>query len=109
MYYLCTLDRGNQKGVSNSNGKKEVAATTLREGNMKQDKPPAQSSTESIHVVICDNCPTIRCGLEQILGATPDIEVVMSASSQVEVLSKSNDLDIDIILIDIEDEKQAVL
>ena len=33
----------------------------------------------------------------------------MSASSQVEVLSKSNDLDIDIILIDIEDEKQAVL
>jgi NarL family two-component system response regulator LiaR len=76
---------------------------------MKQDKSSAQSSTESIHVVICDNCPTIRCGLEQILGATPDIEVVMSTSSQAEVLSKSNDLDIDIILIDIEDEKQAVL
>ena len=97
--------------TKNSKGKKEEPPTpaAFRENNVKQDKSSAQSVTESIHVVICDNCPTIRYGLEQILRAEPDIEVVMNASSQAEVLDKSADLDIDIILIDLEDEKQKGL
>jgi len=95
--------------TKNSKGKKEEPPTAFREKNVKQNKSSAQSATESIHVAICDDCPTIRYGLEQILRADPDIEVVVNASSQIEVLDKSDDLDIDIILIDIEDEKQAGL
>lgn len=74
---------------------------------MRRDLAAVKSAGESIHVVICDDCPTIRLGLEHILSAADGIEVVMSTSSHAEVLSKANELDIDVILVDIDDEKQA--
>lgn len=96
-------------GTSNTESEKEEPPTTLRERNIQQEKPSTQGATESIHVVICDDCPTIRCGLERIFDTTPDIDVIMNTSSLDEVLNKSDDLDIDIILIDVEDEKQTGL
>lgn len=96
-------------GASNSKSEKEEPPTTLREGKTQQDQTSVQNASESIHVVICDDCPTIRCGLERILGDSPDIEVVMNTSSYTEVLSHSDDLDIDVILVDIEDEKNTGL
>jgi NarL family two-component system response regulator LiaR len=96
-------------GTSNSKSEKEEPPTTLHEGKTQQDQTSVQNASESIHVVICDDCPTIRCGLERILGDSPDIEVVMNTSSYTEVLSHSDDLDIDVILIDIEDEKNTGL
>ena len=96
-------------GANSSKSDKEEPPTTLREGKTQQDKTSVQNASESIHVVICDDCPTIRCGLEQILDTASDIEVVMNTSSYTEVLSKSDDLDIDVILVDIEDEKNTGL
>jgi len=58
-------------------------------------------------VVICDRCATIRSGLQFLMSAAPDINIVLTASSQAEVLSQSDDLDIEVILVDIEDEKAA--
>jgi NarL family two-component system response regulator LiaR len=96
-------------GASNSKSEKEEPPTTLHEGKTQQDRTSVQNASESIHVVICDDCPTIRCGLERILGDSPDIEVVMNTSSYAQVLSHSDDLDIDVILVDIEDEKNTGL
>ena len=96
-------------GTNRSKSDKEEPPTTLREGKTQQDKTSLQNASESIHVVICDDCPTIRCGLEQILDTDPDIEVVMNTSSYTEILNKSGDLDIDVILVDIEDEKNTGL
>ena len=39
------------------------------------------------------------------MNADPNIEVVLSASSQDEILDKSADVDIDILQVDIDDEK----
>jgi NarL family two-component system response regulator LiaR len=87
---------------------KEEPPTTLREGKAQQDKTSVQNESGSIQVVICDDCPTIRHGLQRIFDTAPEIEVVLSTSSYAEILSKLDDLDIDIILVDIEDESHAV-
>ena len=92
-----------------SNGnEQEETPTTLREGKKQQDKTSVQNASGSIHVVICDDCPTIRYGLQRIFDTAPEIEVVLNTSSYPEILSKLDDLDIDIILVDIEDESHAV-
>jgi DNA-binding NarL/FixJ family response regulator len=94
---------------SNAGSEKSKSSSTHVKRKMQQENPTAQSTSESIHVVICDNCPTIRHGLEQILGAAPNIEVILSTHSCANVLSQTDDLDIDIILIDIEDENHTGL
>jgi len=96
-------------GADSTRSEKEEPPTILREEKTQQDKTSVQNASESIHVVICDDCPTIRSGLERILGDSHDIEVAMSTSSYAEVLSHSDDLDIDVILVDIEDEKNTGL
>ena len=63
-------------------------------------------TTDSIRVAICDLNATIRSGLEHIFDTTPDINIVLVATSQDEILRQSTGLDIDVIEIDIEDEKQ---
>ena len=65
---------------------------------------PGQAVAASVRVVICDGCATIRYGLDRILNNAPGIDVIMHASSPVEVLSKAGDLDVDIIQVDIDDE-----
>jgi len=63
------------------------------------------STIDSIRVIICDLSPTTRSGLQHILSDYPDVDIVMSVSSRVEVLGKTDDLDIDVILVDIDDEQ----
>jgi len=65
---------------------------------------PGQAAAASVRVVICDGCATIRYGLDRILNNAPGIDVVMHASSPVEVLNNAADLDVDIIQVDIDDE-----
>lgn len=95
--------------ANSSESEKEEPPTTLRGGKTQQDKTSVQNASGSIHVVICDDCPTIRYGLERIFDIAPEIEVVLSTSSYAEILTKLDDLDIDIILFDIDDESQAVV
>ena len=64
---------------------------------------------KSIQVAICDCCPTIRYGLQYILGSAPDIKTVAEASSHEEMLNKFIHLDLDVILVDIGSNKQTGL
>ena len=66
-----------------------------------------ESAAESIRVAICDLNATIRYGLRHMLSDASGIEVVMEVPSQAEALSRSNGLDIDVIMIDIEDEMET--
>lgn len=63
--------------------------------------------TEAIHVAICDNCPTIRIGLQHILDTDPNIIAVAEASSHEEMISRFARANIDILLIDVEANKQT--
>ena len=92
-------------GESNSKREKKEPPKTPLGKNVQQNKPSVHTATESIRVAICDLSPTIRCGLQQILSADPKIEIVLTASSQAEILDKAEDLDIDVIQVDIDDEK----
>ena len=90
-------------------GKKEKKSPpNLASTNPGQETPSDQDVSGSIHVAICDACPTIRHGLEHILNKAPDIDVVAQASSRDELLSQANDLNIDVLLIDIEDHANDV-
>ena len=62
---------------------------------------------KSIQVAICDCCPTIRCGLQYILGSAPDIKTVAEASSHEEMFNEFIHLDLDVILVDIGSNKQT--
>jgi len=81
----------------------------LSDLELQQYKPSTRNAPESIRVVICDSCATIRYGLDRILGNAPDIDIVMRASSLAEVHSNSTDLDVDIIQVDIDDELERGL
>ena len=84
-------------GVTDKGKKENKSPLNFPGGN------PGQDVSGSIHVAICDACPTIRHGLEHILDKAPDIDIVAQVSSREELLSQANDLDIDVVLIDIED------
>lgn len=86
---------------------KIVSAITPRRGNLKKNNLSGQHAIDPIRVAICDQSPTIRNGLQHIFGTAPDIDIVLVGSSQAEVLSKSDGLDIDVILVDISDEMLA--
>ena len=92
---------------SNSQREQKELPETLLGKNVRQNNPSEQIATESIRVAICDLSATIRSGLQQILSADPNIEVVLSATSRAEVLDKAEGLDIDVIQIDIDDEKET--
>lgn len=61
----------------------------------------------SIQVAICDCCPTIRYGLQHILGSDPEINTVAEMSTHEELLSRFIDADLDVILIDVEANTQS--
>jgi NarL family two-component system response regulator LiaR len=92
---------------SGTKKRKKASAVTHRSKKSPQDKTSARSASESVRVAICDLNPTIRCGLQHILSADPDIEVVLSATSQDEILDKLDGVDIDVIQVDIDDEKET--
>ena len=62
-----------------------------------------------IRVAICDHCSTIRCGLRYILNADPDIETVAESCLSREILSQFARVDLDVMLIDLEQNKQTWL
>ena len=96
-----------QSGSSDNNIKASSGIIHISE--LQPGKLAGQDAVESIRVVICDSCATIRYGLDRILNNAPGIDVVMHASSPVEVLNNAADLDVDIIQIDIDDENQPWL
>jgi len=83
--------------------KLDERVTTEHIGPSDQNKI-CESAIEPIRVAICDLNATIRYGLRQMLSDASGMEVVMEVPTQTEALNRSNGLDIDVILIDIEDE-----
>ena len=63
--------------------------------------------SKTIHVAICDHCSTIRHGLRYILNSEANIDTVDEACSPEKLLSKFARLDLDVLLIDLEQCKQA--
>ena len=63
--------------------------------------------SETIRVAICDHYSTIRYGLRYILNSAPNIDTIEEACSPEELLSKFAGLDLDVVLIDLEPDKQA--
>ncbi|MFA9421850.1 MAG: hypothetical protein ACERLB_17025, partial [Gammaproteobacteria bacterium] len=78
-------------------------SVSSREKNPHQDKTSVQNTAEPVRVALCDLNPTIRCGLEHILNADPDIEIVLTAASHDEVINNADRLNVDVIEIDIND------
>lgn len=58
--------------------------------------------SRTIQVAICDCCPTIRYGLQHILGTDPEIDTVAEAGSHEELLTRFVDADLDVVLVDVE-------
>lgn len=56
--------------------------------------------SRSIRVAICDCCPTIRYGLQHVLGTSPEITSVAECDNHEELLSRCLDADLDVILCD---------
>jgi len=94
---------------SNPNKDIEGSLGTVRISDLQPGNLPGKDTVESVRVVICDGCATIRYGLDRILNNAPGINVVMHASSPVEVLNNAADLEVDIIQVDIDDENQPWL
>jgi NarL family two-component system response regulator LiaR len=63
--------------------------------------------SNSIQVAICDCCPTIRYGLQHILSTDLNINIVAQASSHKELLTRFSEVDLDVLLIDVETNKQT--
>ncbi len=63
--------------------------------------------SNTIRVAICDCCPTIRYGLQHILGSDPGIATVAEADCHEELLLRFLDTRLDVVLIDVEASKQT--
>jgi len=63
--------------------------------------------TALIQVAICDGCPTIRYGLQHVLGTDPSINMVAEITTHEELLTSLVETDLDIILMDLEAGKQT--
>ena len=96
-----------QGGSSNNNI--NASSGIIYNSELQPAKISGRDAAESMRVVICDGCATIRYGLDRILNNAPGIDVVMHASSPVEVLNNAADLEVDIIEVDIDDENQPWL
>lgn len=59
-------------------------------------------SRETIRVVIVDDHAVMRAGLEQLLGAEPDVEVVGVAGSGAEAIELARGLRPDVVLMDLQ-------
>lgn len=62
---------------------------------------------QPINVAVCDCCPTIRYGLQHILSMDPAINMVGQAASHDQLLSNFAAIDLDILLVDIGECREA--
>ncbi len=88
---------------------KEEHSVIALQNKAKEDNSSIKRPNGPVRVAICDLSPTIRCGLQQILNADSNIEIVLTATSQAEVIDKAGRLNIDVIQVDIDDEKETGL
>jgi len=63
--------------------------------------------SKRIRVALCDNSPTLRMGLKNILDSDPYIVTVLETSGQDELLENHIDSEIDIILADVQPDDPA--
>ena len=54
-----------------------------------------------LKIVIADDHPMLRAGLVQVINKEPDMKVVMECETGEELLSKINDDDFDIVILDL--------
>ncbi len=57
--------------------------------------------TEPLRVVIADDHPVFRSGLQALLGVEPGIEVVGEAQTGIEAVRLANDLQPDVVMMDL--------
>lgn len=90
-------------GADMSGEDKKQSPAALATQKSHHNTPSEQNASRAIRVAICDSCPTIRYGLEHMLAAVPDIDIVVQVSSREELFDLPEDFDIDVVLIDIDD------
>ena len=66
-----------------------------------QSPPPAVVVRESIRVLVADDHALYRRGLEMVLSAEPDIEIVGEAGDGAEAIRRAEELLPDVVLMDI--------
>lgn len=54
-----------------------------------------------IRVLVADDHPVVRAGIAALVGAAPDIEVVGTASTGAEAVSRAIELEPDVVLMDL--------
>ena len=72
--------------------------------NDKDSKATENNGEKPIRVGICDSSPTVRFGLETMLDKAPGIDVALVAANQAEALSKLENVDVDVLMVDFEGE-----
>lgn len=59
------------------------------------------TAAAKIRVVVADDHQLVRSGLAQLLGTTPDIEIVGAATNGIEVIAKVAEVAPDVVLMDL--------
>lgn len=60
------------------------------------------SKSDKIKVIIADDHPIVREGLEQVISSTPDLVVAGEAEDGEELLEKIRKLDLDVVVLDVD-------
>ena len=70
-------------------------------------EPKRSSDDEPLRVLVVDDHALFRRGLQMVLGAEPDIEVVGEASDGAEAVEKAKSLKPDVVLMDVRMPKRS--
>ena len=90
----------NRAGVPGVPGDSRVQASRQADSG-DQDGPDIEIAAEPIRTLIVDDHALFRRGLEMVLEAEPDIELVGEASDGEEAVSKAAESVPDVVLADI--------
>jgi ribosomal subunit interface protein len=73
----------------------------------KADTGKAESGSEKLRVLVCDDHALFRRGLKMVLDEEPDLELVGEASDGAEVVVRAQELMPDVILMDVRMPKRS--